>query len=150
MVCETVILLGYPNKLRRYCQWNPKRCDWRLTIFQIYVAYSSVQKEWCGSVLWGRHSFKICKFHRKAPAVAYFLLLQVYYKRNVVALFSFELFGTVFLYNTSIKLLLWHLFVTDFISTVLFNSILILWFIFFYKWWWRNLLNYCKASVIRP
>ena len=105
MVCEIVILLGYPNKLRWYCQWNPKRCDWRLTIFQIYVAYSSVQKQLCGSVLWGRHSFKICKFHRKAPAVAYFLVLQVYYKRNVVALFCFELFGTVFLYNTSIKLL---------------------------------------------
>ena len=140
MVCEIVILLGYPNKLQRYCQWNPKRCDWRLTIFQIYVAYSSVQKQLCGSVLWGRHSFKIYKFHRKAPAVAYFLVLQVYYKRNVVKLFSFELFGTVFLYNTSIKLLyvaslcywfhwmVWYSVV--FIGMVLFNSILILWFLF--------------------
>ena len=31
---KIVILLGYPNKMRRYCWWNPNCGDWRCTSFQ--------------------------------------------------------------------------------------------------------------------
>ena len=74
---------------------------------------------------------KICKFHRKEPAVAYFLVLQLYWKRNVVALFFLWTFRNSFFYTTPpSNCCMWHLFVTDFIGMVLFNSILILWFLF--------------------
>ena len=44
LLCETLknekwkILAWYPNKMRRYCQRNPKDGDWRWTNFQMQVA----------------------------------------------------------------------------------------------------------------
>ena len=74
---------------------------------------------------------KICKFHRKEPAVAYFLVLQLYWKRNVVALFFLWTFRNSFFYITPPpNCCMWHLFFTDFIGMVLFSWILILWFLF--------------------
>ena len=74
---------------------------------------------------------KICKFQRKKPAVAYFLVLQLYWKRNVVALFFLWTFRNSFFYITPPpNCCMWHLFFTDFIGMVLFSWILILWFLF--------------------
>ena len=45
LLCETLknekwkILAWYPNKMRRYCQRNPKCGDWRWTNFQMQVTF---------------------------------------------------------------------------------------------------------------
>ena len=127
-VWKIFILLGYPNKLRQYCQWNPKRCE----RFFKYRWPIVLCRSNCAEVFSEEGILsKICKFQRKKPAVAYFLVLQLYWKRNVVALFFLWTFRNSFFYITPPpNCCMWHLFFTDFIGMILFSWILILWFLF--------------------
>ena len=127
-VWKIFILLGYPNKLRQYCQWNPKRCE---RFFKYRWPIVLCRSNCAESVLWGRHSFKNLQISQEGACSGVFFSPATLLKEERRRTFFPLNFSEQFFYITPpSNCCMWHLFVTDFIGMVLFNSILILWFLF--------------------